>query len=270
MPSSYQGFISPVLEKVLESRPRSVLDVGLGFGKWGFLFREYLDAFWGRSAPSEWQAKIDGIEAHAPYLTGHHRVYSHIHNGNALHVLPLLPDYDFIFAGDMLEHLHKEDGRKLLSMIRAKSRLAMLSVPFGDQWPQGPVSGNLYECHRAVWEKEDFGDAQEVVVHQFLGRPIGLVTYVKGGNDGHGRVVTVPSKPVNPPPPGPPLAKGGERMEAARCRYYEAGEMRRLKPGLRTRRLKPGLQRGWTPRLKHALTPALSQGERGMWGHDGM
>ncbi len=32
-----------MIDWLVELQPRSVLDIGVGFGKWGFLAREYLD-----------------------------------------------------------------------------------------------------------------------------------------------------------------------------------------------------------------------------------
>ena len=33
------------INKIIQLQPKSVLDVGCGFGKWGYLCREYLDVF---------------------------------------------------------------------------------------------------------------------------------------------------------------------------------------------------------------------------------
>jgi len=45
MPSSYHGFLVNILNELLWLKPSTVLDVGIGFGKMGMLFREYCDVF---------------------------------------------------------------------------------------------------------------------------------------------------------------------------------------------------------------------------------
>ena len=61
MPTCHHTYISDTLDVVRKLKPRSILDVGIGFGKWGLLFREYLDVMAGRVFPDQWQIKIDGI-----------------------------------------------------------------------------------------------------------------------------------------------------------------------------------------------------------------
>ncbi len=43
MPSSRPNTIPTVIHLVRQLKPKSILDVGVGFGKWGHLFREYTD-----------------------------------------------------------------------------------------------------------------------------------------------------------------------------------------------------------------------------------
>lgn len=47
--------------------PRSVLDIGTGFGKYGILCREYLELWDGRQQYSDFKRRIDGVEAYSPY-----------------------------------------------------------------------------------------------------------------------------------------------------------------------------------------------------------
>jgi len=92
MPTSAPHNISRVLDIVLSLRPRSVLDIGVGTGKYGFLLREYLD-MWVYGDGSTWPprrvARIDGIEGCEKYIGEVQRsVYDHIYVGNALDILP--------------------------------------------------------------------------------------------------------------------------------------------------------------------------------------
>ena len=45
MPVSTPVHLSHCLNHIIQLSPQSVLDVGCGFGMWGFLCRTYLDAF---------------------------------------------------------------------------------------------------------------------------------------------------------------------------------------------------------------------------------
>lgn len=62
MPTSTGVFISVGLTEIARLRPTSVVDVGCGFGLWGFLCRMYLDVFEGRTYKEDWQVRIEAIE----------------------------------------------------------------------------------------------------------------------------------------------------------------------------------------------------------------
>ena len=84
MPSSRANTIPTVIHLLRQLEPGSILDVGVGFGKWGHLFREYTDILKAEHDPSRyqranWKVRIDGIEGHAEYLTEMHRfLYNHL------------------------------------------------------------------------------------------------------------------------------------------------------------------------------------------------
>lgn len=42
MPTSWYQAVSVILDKVIEERPESILDIGVGFGKYGVMLREAL------------------------------------------------------------------------------------------------------------------------------------------------------------------------------------------------------------------------------------
>src|SRR6266568_4482900 len=93
MPSSRPNTVPTVIHLVRQLQPRSILDVGVGFGKWGHLFREYTDIQEAERDPARyqrhnWQVKIDGIEGYSDYLTEMHRyLYNEIYTGDALEVM---------------------------------------------------------------------------------------------------------------------------------------------------------------------------------------
>ncbi|HEX6026348.1 MAG TPA: class I SAM-dependent methyltransferase [Solirubrobacter sp.] len=160
MPSSFPDALSVVAAWVQALRPASVLDVGIGFGKYGVLFREYLDVSprseRGRdTAPAA--VRIDGIEAWEPYVGPLQRaIYDRIHVGDALAVLPSLGRYELVFAADVLEHFTRDDGERFLDAAAAHATLGVLIVTPALDLEQGEVLGNPFERHRSFWTPGDF------------------------------------------------------------------------------------------------------------------
>src|SRR5580765_7944388 len=120
MPSSRPSTIPVVINLLRQLQPQSILDVGVGFGKWGHLFREYTDILESERDPERyrrenWQVKIDGIEGFDAYLTDMHRyLYNTLYTGDALEVIKKVGNYDLVFLGDIIEHFDKEKGFELL------------------------------------------------------------------------------------------------------------------------------------------------------------
>lgn len=162
MPSSRPNAIPTVVHLVRQLDPESILDVGVGFGKWGLLFREYSDIRASEDDPARypragWKVRIEGIEGFPDYLTPvHEYVYDRIHRGLAQDVAPGLGEYDVIHVGDMIEHLSKQDGLALLETLHAKARKALIvSTPKFDTH-QHELVGNELERHLSLWSKRDF------------------------------------------------------------------------------------------------------------------
>lgn len=162
MPSSRPNAIPTVVHVVRQLDPESILDVGVGFGKWGLLFREYSDIRASEDEPgryprSGWKVRIEGIEGFPDYLTPvHDYVYDRIHRGLAQEVVAGLGEYDVVHVGDMIEHLDKRDGLALLEALLAKARRALIvSTPKYDTH-QSQLVGNELERHLSVWSKRDF------------------------------------------------------------------------------------------------------------------
>lgn len=158
MPVSASVQIGHCVALILNCAPRSVLDVGCGFGLWGFLCRMYLDVSSERVQPKDWQVRIDGIELFEPYIQAHQRaLYDNIRIADIREAAPDLDTYDLIIAGDVIEHLEKEEGLAVLRILYEKARKALLvNIPLGEGWEHGIVHDNVGELHRSQWECEDF------------------------------------------------------------------------------------------------------------------
>ena len=171
MPSSRPNTIPAVIHILRRLQPSSILDVGVGFGKWGHLFREYTDILAAEHDPPRyrrrnWRVKIDGIEGHAAYLTPMHRyLYDAIHIGDATKLICKLPSYDFIFLGDIIEHLDKSAGRDLLRDCAVKARKATVVTTPKFETHQSALCGNELERHRSLWSERDFATFNGALTH---------------------------------------------------------------------------------------------------------
>jgi hypothetical protein len=157
MPTSQHYQIPKILDLLMAADPASLLDVGVGFGKYGFLAREYLELWGEHTGYATFTRRIDGIEIYKEYLTPVHAyLYDHVYTGDALQIVPSLKTaYDLTLLIDVLEHFEKPDGTKLLKALLRKSRGILISVP-KDIGDQGEVFGNIHETHHAEWTPADF------------------------------------------------------------------------------------------------------------------
>ena len=158
MPVSIQVQITHCLNKIIELQPRSVLDVGCGFGKWGYLCREYLDVFPGRPFKHQWTTRIDAIEFFEPYIMEHQRfLYSNIMIGDVRDLCKTIDNYDLIIAGDVIEHMFKDEAEEVVETLYARAnKLLMVNIPIGEGWLHPEQYGNPAELHRSEWYLEDF------------------------------------------------------------------------------------------------------------------
>ena len=214
MPSSRPNTIPTVIHIVKQLRPASILDVGVGFGKWGHLFREYTDIVAAEHDPrrykrKHWQTRIDGVEGHAAYLTPMHRfLYNEIFIGDAREIVRSIPRYDLIFLGDIIEHFDKADGVSLLHRCVAKAKKAVVLSTPRHETLQEDLCGNELERHRSLWSAKDF--------KEFPGATVKTV-------DGDTLLVVIP-KPgttVETTPPKAPKRGVARRMELTRRAIIE-------------------------------------------------
>lgn len=149
MPSSRFGQIEVIIDAITKIGPKSVLDVGCGYGKYGFLIRESLNCW------KEYNPEIDAIEVFSENIGDLQRsVYNNIYIGEALNILKDIEDnkYDLILAIDILEHFNKEDGLKFLNELKRVGKNVLISTP-KMVLDQGAINNNSYEIHRSQWQE---------------------------------------------------------------------------------------------------------------------
>jgi hypothetical protein len=137
-------------------QPHSVLDIGAGYGKWGFLTREMLDWNAGRLERASWHVRIDGIELF-PYASPLHAwVYDNFRHSDVLEIRDELRGYSLVIMSDVIEHLPKRAALALVRMFAATNRNILISTPV-DYFDQ-EIAGNPHEHHVSHWSIRDFDE----------------------------------------------------------------------------------------------------------------
>jgi len=160
MASSSEKIITPIISEVLNLHPRNILEIGCGYGKWGYLFREYLEAWRDRINPEDWIINIVAIEAWKPFseLPWNKINYNKIIVGKAEEEIDKINGkFDLVIATDVLEHLDKNNSIKLFNKCLNKSnKCFIVSIPLGKEWMGNKiVYDNPYNSHKCYWEYDE-------------------------------------------------------------------------------------------------------------------
>ena len=155
--SNWQN-ISYNIELIRKLNPSSILDVGVGFGRWGILFREFLEIWDNSKYDGKWDRIIDGIEIFSGYIKDYHYYfYNNIYAEDALTFLRETDkQYDLINFGDVIEHFTKPQGEELISLAMDRAKYVLINIPIGKHWKQEGSGDNPYEEHKSVWYNNDF------------------------------------------------------------------------------------------------------------------
>jgi len=126
---------------------RVILDVGCGFGDWGFFIRTRKSGV----------PYLIGLDIWRPYLEKVCllKVYDDLIQVK----LPQIPlkekSVDISLACEILEHLPKSDGYELLRELERVTReMVVASAPLN--LPQGEIHGNPFQKHISEWLPKDF------------------------------------------------------------------------------------------------------------------
>jgi hypothetical protein len=174
------------IDALMKIEPRSVPDIGVGFGRWGMIVREFCDVWFSRVFKDQWQVRLEGVEAFPKSITDYHRqFYNEIHLGDASELIPTLPGpWSVTIYGDVLEHFTKEKAHELLNYSLDHSDYVIVNIPIGEEHPQGEAYGNVYERHLSSWEPSDFtafGLVRHAQLKDYIGRDYG--SFVLSRND---------------------------------------------------------------------------------------
>jgi tetratricopeptide (TPR) repeat protein len=146
---------------------KNVLDIGVGCGtykdRYNFLLK---DAFW------------TGIEIWPNYISKYNlnEKYQKIINEDARKFdFSNLENQNIVFAGDVLEHMTKDDAVFLVDNILKNADSLIVSIPI-IHMPQGVYEGNPYEEHiKDDWSDEEFRSTyKDLIIDSAIDGEIGV------------------------------------------------------------------------------------------------
>jgi len=162
MPSGSIHTVPVVIEQVLALRPKSVLDLGTGVGKYGVLLREYLEIQAGNfDFDQRRTVRIDGVEAEKRLCWRQDSIYDRMFWMDLREFVAFrveasrrTVEYDLALMTDVFEHLSREDGAKVVDSLKVLCRAILIVVP--RDWFSNEVPGLPWETHRTQWTLDDF------------------------------------------------------------------------------------------------------------------
>ena len=165
----------------------NVLDIGCGEGTYINNYKSIFSADW------------TGVEVWEPYIEKYNlkSKYNTIINKDIRKVnFKKLGKFDIVFAGDVLEHMTKEESVKIVKSVLAESKCLFISIPIVHM-PQGEYEGNPYEEHvKDDWSHQEvletFGS---YIVHSTCDEEIGV--YILSKNEEFIRTYNRPTKIPN-------------------------------------------------------------------------
>jgi 2-polyprenyl-3-methyl-5-hydroxy-6-metoxy-1,4-benzoquinol methylase len=144
MPTSWNHQIPIICDQFEKFQPKTVLDIGVGRGKYGLLAREY----------SQVAERIDGVEGEPRYVNKRLKaIYDNLYIFDIREKLETLPrDYDLVLMIDVIEHLSKEDAYKVLDFFTESTIL--IATP--DEELLQTIPEYPLENHISHWSMLDF------------------------------------------------------------------------------------------------------------------
>jgi hypothetical protein len=160
LPSSYHTQISLVMDIAIRLQPATVFDVGVGYGKYGTLLREYLgdDALiegieaWGAYA----NTRPDGASPQSRWWAYHRVINGSWPDGLQSDDRPTESGcrYDLGLMIDVIEHYDQPDGYVALDRLLDVCDYAIVATPH-DPLRQDHLP-NPWERHKSRWNVQHF------------------------------------------------------------------------------------------------------------------
>lgn len=181
MASSFSAQIPGIIHLIGKLNPASVLDIGKGFGKYGFLIHEYAGIDNKKRIDHSLTLKelssinIDAVEADEdlmlPYLKD---IYNNIYFGDVTKIFSTLPNYDLILMIDIIEHLDKNDAFAVLKYFLKNNCKLIIATP--KEYFKQDLYESDFENHVSHWTKNDFNKLGNLDYQYFDAGAVYLLT----------------------------------------------------------------------------------------------
>lgn len=176
MPSSNARQIPVIVGLLRQLDFHTVLDVGCGYGKYGFLIREYIDRF-------TMDVFIDAIDAdiNDDAYRVIDEIYDDIYEGDFIGEHQFIGQHaqqrthwDLVLMIDVIEHFDKEDGYAALQQALTIGKRVLIATPKNPAHQH--IEGKPYEEHRSRWTQKDFKEVGKWEDHSTEAQIIGILT----------------------------------------------------------------------------------------------
>ncbi|RZK12486.1 MAG: hypothetical protein EOO46_03010 [Flavobacterium sp.] len=161
MASSFINQVPTIIHLVQKLQPVTVLDIGKGFGKYGFLIHEYaginntkkLDS--SKSLRDLSEITIDAVEVDADLMLPHlSQFYRNVYFEDVLTLYPKLGNYDLVLMIDIIEHIEKNKAIELLKHLLKTGSKIIVATPI--EFFEQELYESPFEHHVSHWQKKDF------------------------------------------------------------------------------------------------------------------
>jgi 2-polyprenyl-3-methyl-5-hydroxy-6-metoxy-1,4-benzoquinol methylase len=152
-----------IMDKIRNSKPKSILDVGAGSGTYADMLK----------TNGYNRASIDAVEVWKPYIEEFNleNKYTKVYEYDIRQFKNF--KYDLVIFGDILEHMTKEDALGVWSNVSQQAKNAVIAIPI-IHYHQGAINGNPYEEHvKDDWSHEEVLDTFPGIIDSYRGEVVG-------------------------------------------------------------------------------------------------
>jgi 2-polyprenyl-3-methyl-5-hydroxy-6-metoxy-1,4-benzoquinol methylase len=152
MPIGSFAVLPDVVFELVKKQPKSILDLGIGFGMYGAAVREWLDL-----GIKPYKTNLHGVESFQKYRSPLWELYEKVHIMQIQEVEVAIK-FDAIIMTDVIEHFEKQEGIDVLNKIKtwiSPGGILLISTP-AIFYSQGAEYGNDNERHLSLWKEDDF------------------------------------------------------------------------------------------------------------------
>ena len=176
---------TPVIIYLLQKlKPKKILDIGKGMGKYGFLLHEYLGIDNTKKIDPSKTLKelsnivVDAVEVDEDLMLPHlSQIYNKVYFGDILKIRDDLPQYDLILMIDIIEHINKEEAILALKSFLQKGSDIIIATPIN--FFKQDLYESEFEHHVSHWTIKDLNKLGFVEVQYLNGGAVYLLTNKK-------------------------------------------------------------------------------------------